>query len=175
MRLQINKDGSIAIFDFSPVQAYKIAVRLEEDGIRFYTELKKDLKEDTVRREVDFLIEEEKRHLKTFQVALAREKEAVGDDFEEDDIVAYLDSSIFDPSRKKEDAGKVQHRHTAWEEAMDMERRSIAFYEGLISSSVSPEAERSFCRILQEEEEHLKKFSGLLRAKCIDSGEGCLL
>ena len=41
MRVQITKDGKIVIQDFSSVQAYKAAIKMEEDGIRFYKDLLK--------------------------------------------------------------------------------------------------------------------------------------
>ena len=175
MRVNIDKKGNISITDFSPVQAYKIAVHMENDGIDFYNEILAGVKDEDARHEIDFLIEEEKKHLTTFTGLLGGIKEVSGDDFEEDDIVDYMRSRVFDVSQEKGDALKMDHRHTALEEALDMERRSIIFYEGCLSHAKEDDAKRAFRKILEEERNHLKKFAELLRIKCINSQKGCLL
>jgi len=58
---------------------------------------------------------------------------------------------------------------------MNMERRSIVFYEGCLNNTKDPAARKALAKILDEERSHLKKFGELLRLKCINSGEGCIL
>ena len=82
MRVQITKDGKIVIQDFSSVQAYKAAIKMEEDGIRFYKDLLKQIKDQDTKEEIDFLIEQETGHLKTFQDLSDKEKETADDSFE---------------------------------------------------------------------------------------------
>ncbi|MBI5873720.1 MAG: ferritin family protein [Candidatus Omnitrophica bacterium] len=175
MRVNIDKAGNITITDFSPVQAYKIAVRMEKDGIDFYSDLLKQVRDAGTQHEIEFLIEQEKAHLDTFQGLLNRVKETANDTFEEDDIVDYIKSRVFNAALEKEEAQKMEHRHTALEEAMNMERRSIVFYDGCLARSKDGDAKSAFKKILDEERKHLTKFAELLRIKCIDSGEGCIL
>jgi len=175
MRVDIDKNGTIVIFDFSPVQVFKVAVRMEEDGIRFYEDLAKKVKDQEARHEVGFLIQEEREHLKTFQKYLDAVKSGADDAFEEDDIVQYVSSKVFDTSQELQEASRMDHRHTAVEEALNMERRSIVFYEACLSRTSDPRAKGAFAKILSEEREHLKKFGELLRIKCINSEKGCLL
>ena len=175
MRVGIAKDGKIVIQDFSSVQVYKAAIKMEKDGIRFYKDLLKQIKDQDARREIDFLIEQETGHLKTFQDLLDKEKEITDDTFEEDDIVNYMHAKAFDYREEKTTTQKMSHRHTALEEAMNMERRSIVFYEGCIAQTKATEARKALVNILEEEEKHLKKFAEVLRIKCINSQEGCLL
>ena len=175
MRVQITKDGKIVIQDFSSVQAYKAAIKMEKDGIQFYGDLLKQVKDRDARQEIDFLIEQELRHLKTFQDLLDKEKETAEDTFEEDDIVNDMHANVFDYSQGKTTTQKMSHRHSALEEAMNMERRSIVFYEGCIAQTKATEARKALVNILEEEEKHLKKFAELLRIKCINSQKGCLL
>ena len=175
MRVQITKDGKIVIQDFSSVQAYKAAIKMEKDGIQFYKDLLKQIKDQGAKLEIDFLIEQELGHLKTFQDLLENEKETADDTFEEDDIVNYMHAKVFDYREEKTTTQKMSHRHTALEEAMNMERRSIVFYEGCLSQTKSTEAQKALDNILEEEKKHLKKFAELLRIKCINSQKGCLL
>jgi len=175
MRVNIDKKGNISISEFSSAQAYKIAIRMENDGIDFYNEILSDVKDEVARNEIAFLIEEEKKHLTIFAGLLGSVKEFSGDDFEEDDIVDYVRSRVFDVSQEKEDALKMDHRHTALEKALDMERRSVVFYEGCLAQTKEDDAKKAFKKILEEETGHQKKFAELLRVKCINSQKGCLL
>jgi len=174
MRVHMDKDGRIAVTDFSPAQAYKIAVKMEQDGMAFYKALADRIKDEEARREIGFLIEQEQEHLATFTRLLEEQEEGAADGFEEDDIVTYMNARVFDASEEHEAAGNMGHRHTALEEALNMERRSIVFYEGCAANTTDPEAKKAFTKIIEEEEQHLKKFGALLRTKCIAQGR-CLL
>lgn len=174
MRVQMNKNGRIAVTDFSPAQAFKIAVKMEQDGMIFYRDLLASIKDGEARREIGFLIEQEEEHLKTFTRLLEERKGEAADGFEEDDIVTYINANVFDASEKKEAVGNMDHRHTALEEALNLERRSIVFYEGCAANATDPETKDAFIKIIEEEEQHLKKFGTLLRTKCIAQGR-CLL
>ncbi len=173
--VKVAKDGTITLSDFNSIQAYKIAIKLEKDGIEFYRELAQEVKDQDARREIDFLIEQEKEHQATFEDLLNKEKKSTEDAFEEDDVVNYLNSHVFDISQGKAKAENMAHRHTAMEEAMNMERRSIVFYEGCLSHTKDPQAKSALEKILGEEKKHLSKFAELLRIKCINSQKGCLL
>ncbi len=175
MRVVADKNGKITLHDFSSPQAYKIAVKMEEDGIAFYAGLVKQVKDEEARREIGFLIEQEREHQRTFRNLLDREKEGAGDDFEEDDIVQYLKSKVFDASQEPKAAKKADHHHTSLEEALNMERRSIVFYEGCLARTTQEDARQAFLKIIEEEKRHLAKFTELLRSKCINSSGGCVL
>ena len=175
MRVNIDKSGKLTISDFSSIQAYKIAVKMESDGIDFYRDLLRQVRDVETQHEIEFLIEQEKSHLEIFQGLLNRVKQAQDDAFEEDDIVEYIKSRIFDVSQEKEKAQKMEHRHTALEEALDMERRSIVFYDGCLAQAKESQAKEAFKKIIEEEKKHLSKFSDLLRIKCINSQNGCIL
>lgn len=175
MRVNIDKTGKIIISDFSPAQAYKIALRMEKDGMDFYHDLLRQVKDTEAVHEIEFLIAQEKLHLETFAALLGQAREGSGDAFEEDDIVDYMNSKVFDVSKEKEEAARMQHRHTALEEALDMERRSIVFYEGCLKNTKDQDAAAAFKKILEEEKSHLSTFAQLLRIKCINSSKGCIL
>lgn len=175
MRVNIDKAGNVSISDFSAAQAYKIALRMEKDGMDFYRGLLAQVKDTEAQHEIEFLIAQEKLHLEAFEGLLEQEREGCGDAFEEDDIVDYMNSNVFDVSKEKEEARKMQHRHTALEEALDMERRSIVFYEGCLKHAKDPKAASAFKKILEEEKKHSSTFAQLLRIKCINSSKGCIL
>ena len=175
MKIKIDETGKITIGDFSPVQAYKIAVKMERDDIVFYQGLLETIKDQEAKRELGFLIKEEEDHLATFQTLLSKEREEAGDAFEEDDVVDYIKSRVSDASLKKAKLSEMEHRHTALEEAMNMERRSIVFYEACVNESKDERSKLAFSAIIEEEKKHLSKFAQLLRIKCINSQNGCIL
>jgi rubrerythrin len=175
MRVNVDKKGTIHISDFSPLQAYKIAIKLEEGGIAFYRDLGRQLKDEEARREIGFMIRQEEDHLKTFKAMLAEAKSSLDDAFEEDDIVDHLKTHIFDASVEKDVADRADHRHTTLEEALNMERRSVVFYQGCLDQTTDTAARKAFSRIIEEEKAHQAKFASLLRVKCLNSGDGCLL
>ena len=86
-----------------------------------------------------------------------------------------MNSHVFDASLEKAEAEKMSHRHTALEEAMNMERRSIVFYEACLAHTKDIQAKTAFKNILEEEKKHLSKFAELLRIKCVNSQKGCIL
>jgi rubrerythrin len=175
MRVTVDKKGQITVSDFSSLQAYKIAANMEERGIAFYGDLLRKISDKEAMQEIEILIVEERAHLKTFRDLLAREKEAVDDRFEEDDVVDYLNANIFDISLQPEVAEAMDHRHTSLEEALHMERRSILFYETCLKQTQAEAALAAFTKIIDEEKRHLEKFAQLLRSKCIQSKKGCVL
>lgn len=175
MRVHIDEKEKISLYDFSPVQAYKTAVHMEQESIRFYQDILGQVKDAEARRDVEFLIGQEREHLKTFEDLLGYVKKGTGDEFEEDDIASYVSSHVFDRSLEKEVQAKAEHRHTILEEAMNMEKRSIVFYQVCHENSSDPHARGAFEKIAREEKKHLEKFGKLLREKCIHSRKGCVL
>ena len=175
MRVNVGKDGKITILDFSAVQAYKIAAKMEKNGIAFYKALIAKVKDEEARREIKFFIKQEEGHLAVFEGLLSAEKEATEDSFEEDDLINYVNSRVFDFSQERSVAENMDHRHAALEEAMDMEKRSIVFYEGCLAQSSDAEVKKKFEQIIEEEKKHLSQYAQLLRVKCINSQKGCIL
>jgi rubrerythrin len=175
MKVTVDKKGRITLSDFSALQAYKAAIKLEEQGINFYTGLLKQVKPGDARLEIQFLIEQESSHRDVFLSLLEQEKESTDDAFEEDDIVDYLNSKIFDASGEKAAAIEMDASQTSLREAMNMERRSIVFYEGCLAQANDAKAKAAFTRIIGEEKKHLAKFAEFIRIKCIDSNKGCIL
>jgi hypothetical protein len=132
MRVDIDKNGVLAISDFAAAQAYKIAIRMEENGIAFYTDLLRLIKDDGVRRELTFLVGEEEAHRVTFLDFLNQEKEEGIDTFEEDDIVSYIHSKVFDVSAEKPAAEAIKGVRTSMAEALNMSVAPFFFMKGVL-------------------------------------------
>ena len=62
MKIDYSK-GRIEITDFNSLEAYKIARKMERDGIEFYKRLQSQSLSPQVNEALGFLLQEEKRHM----------------------------------------------------------------------------------------------------------------
>ena len=81
MKVQKGKDGRVLVTDFSPAQALKIAIKMEQDGMAFYKDLLDQVKDEEARREIGFLIAQEQEHLDTFAGLLKAQNEKADEVF----------------------------------------------------------------------------------------------
>ena len=93
MKVKDTGEG-IQIYDFNPVEALKIARKLEREGIKFYGKLLEKTDDPKVKEALTFLKGEEEEHLRIFEKLLEREDaEAVDDDG--DDLFESVDDGVF--------------------------------------------------------------------------------
>lgn len=175
MKVRLGKKGEIGITDFSSVQAYKIAVKMEESGIAFYDGLRKKAAGGRVRRELEALIREEETHRGVFESLLEEERRREGDAFEEDDIVSFMEAPVFSSAEEKTGVTRIKKTSTALEEARLLEERSIAFYGQCLRATKNPNAKKAFQNIIAEERGHLATVAGWIRERCLKDKKGCIL
>lgn len=150
MRIE-EKEGNLVITDFNEIEAYKIACKIEADGISFY---KKFLSEFS---EVDFLLKEEQKHLKLFNELLFNLKEKKEDSFEGDDFLSTIDYGIFMPVKK------INSPREALQLGIIIEDRSIKFYEFCKDKVSSNTAKKEISNIISEEHKHKELLEEMLK------------
>lgn len=152
---------------FSGKEILDIAVQIERNGHRFYTELQKRAEDPKVRKLAAYLADQELQHIEDFEAL----RERVGDfrpSWEsypgeyEAYIRALVESHIFgDPAGKKfldEAVGEEEALYIA----MGFERDSILFYYEM--SNLVPERERGIVKeLVEQEKEHLRKLNDIRR------------
>ena len=147
----------IQIYDFNPVEALKIARKLEREGISFYGDLLKKAKDPQVKEALNYLRGQEEDHLKIFEKLLEREDpEAVDDD--EDDVFDCVDDGVFLLPQEKDLAADFDN---ALELGVTIEKRSLAFYLELVKHTESEDGKNTINKIIEEEKKHwveLKRF-----------------
>ena len=154
MRIE-EKDGELVITDFNEVEAYKIACKIEKDGIEFYAKISGRVKDDKIKRTLSFLLNEEKKHLKFFEGQFFKVREREGDSSEEDDLLSSIDYGIFQPYQGVnglEDVLKNPPR--ALRLGLILEDKSIKFYEHCRDSVSKEETKQEIAKILEEEQSH---------------------
>jgi rubrerythrin len=133
---------------------YDIAVRIERNGIEFYKAMKERVDDDFI----DFMIEEEKQHIRVFtdifQADAAKADESMLGDYMDESMLAaaYADTSVFalvDP--------KTADTNALYALAISMEKNALLFYSELIAGM--PESYQEDIKLLKgirdEEKKHL--------------------
>jgi len=149
---------------FNEIEAAKIAQNMEKHGRAFYEKAAAKAKDPGARQVFLQLIEDEKRHLATFEdleeQLQADRREAAG--YEDDaEIGAYIDrllstqifTSASDVGRL---ADQAQDDLEALAVAMKAERDAIVFYQEMLDFIDSKVAKEAFQTILKEERRHLR-------------------
>lgn len=159
MRLKF--DGNeIKIYDFNALESFRIARKIEKEGIALYNKLKEAIPENGVRKVVDALLEEEKSHVEVFE----REVEARGgisDD--EESLVDVLDSKVVSPLYETEGLDKVLcDRTEAIRLGLAVEHRAIAFYRSILENTGIEEGREALEKIIAEETKHAERLEALM-------------
>jgi rubrerythrin len=162
MKIKQKKDEFV-IVDFDEIEAYKIACKIEKDGIDFYKKLA-GLVGESVRKMADFLIEEEERHLRVFEDCLYEARQRQEDTFEEDDLFSVMDYGVFYPYKSMEDIRELMNdSKKVLRLGLVIEDRSIKLYsacEKKVSSQSTREALRN---IIEQEKRHKNLLEDMIK------------
>lgn len=158
MKVRESERG-IQIYDFTAVEAYKIARVIEREGIRFYRRLL-DTTDDTKAQEVlGSLRNAEEDHLALFERLLTNAAGEAGDG-DEDGLLDVVDAGIFSVP---DSALAVADFNQALQLGIIIEKRSLAFYLEVEKHTESSEGKDALRKVIAEERQHweqLKRLSG---------------
>jgi rubrerythrin len=162
MKIDYNK-GRIEITDFDSLEAYKIARKMEKDGIAFYQKLQSGNLSPEVSRAVGFLLQEEKKHLKLFEDKIFEIRKDAEDGFEEEAIADYLDSKVFAPFDSLDNLDKyLTDKNKALKLGISIEKNSISFYQACLANVQGAQTKRELELLIKEENSHLAILENLL-------------
>lgn len=142
-------------------EAFKVAINLEKDGLRFYTGAARNIKDEKTRRVFLKLAEDEKLHLELFKKLdeelpsgpAGRPKDI------DDEVVAYLnslvDTGVFKGVQKRLEELKSLEDVDALQIGIQAEKDSILFYQEAYKNSITPSGKKAFKRLIGEEKKHL--------------------
>ena len=162
MRVTLDDQGKLAVSDFTPLEAYHIALHLEERGLDFYERLASRATDPALHAAFVSLLETERSHSRTFR-ALLEEEAAVADvSPEAHDLSHYLEPGVF---RLQEDPDRLLAGIDEPEKVLDLgiriEEEVIAFYEDLLRRTQNAGGRRALTEILDEEREHLARLMNM--------------
>ncbi|MDP2938622.1 MAG: ferritin family protein [Candidatus Omnitrophota bacterium] len=157
-------EGKIRITDFNSIEAYKIARKIESEGIEFYGKLLKQNFDEATNEIMKFLLLEEKAHLKLFEEKLLEAKQNLDDGFEEDSIFDYVDTKVFYPFNAVASLNEaLTNKEKAIRLGVKIENNSISFYEACLLNTKEQQTKKDLRWLIGEENKHLLKLQGLLK------------
>lgn len=149
----------IQIYDFNPVEALKIARKLEREGINFYGNLLQKAEDPKVKEALGYLKGQEEDHLRIFEKLLEREDPEAPDEDDEDDVFDCVDDGVFLLPREKDFAADFD---SALELGVTIEKRSLAFYLELVKHTESNDGKKTINKIIEEEKKHWEELKKLI-------------
>lgn len=165
MKVKLNDSGEVEIYDFNPVEALEVAVKIEEEGINFYTSLTKAVEDDETKNGLQYLLNEEKEHLKFFETQLERARGVAEDGFEEDNIFSYLEPGVFQQFREIKTNSKsvLADPSKAIKLGILVEEDTVKFYRAILKNTGSDEGREAWEKIIDEEVKHKDKLTKILK------------
>jgi rubrerythrin len=159
------KKGVFQITEFNEAEAYTIACKIENDGIWFYGKLLRREKDAGVKKQLQFLLEEEQKHLKFFQERLYELSVQEGAADEDDGVLSSMDFGVFEPYQSIEDLeSALSDAKRALALGVAVEDKSIRFYQACARQVSSEAVREELTRIATEENRHKELFQRLLHA-----------
>jgi rubrerythrin len=138
------------------VNAVDIAIRMETDAIKFYTEASEKVKNKVGKKMFISIVGDEKRHLDMLSDILK------GLDIHIKEISPMKNiKTVFEQMRSEmmEKVAATQDELDAFKIAMDMEKEGMTFYRKAAAEAGSPKEKALFERLVKEEEQHFAAFS----------------
>ncbi|HTY45489.1 MAG TPA: ferritin family protein [Patescibacteria group bacterium] len=154
--MKIEEKGSkLVVVDFDEFEAYRIACKIEKDGIRFYRKLSESVNNAEAKNILEFLMEEEKKHLRFFEDCVASLRESAEDETEDDDLIPSADFGVFQPYQGIVELEKaMSDTRKGLRLGIIIEEKSIQFYGACQQELSAADAKMQIGRIIEEENRH---------------------
>jgi rubrerythrin len=138
------------------MNAIDIAIRMEKDAIKFYTEASEKIKHPAGKKMLMSITEDEKRHMKML-AEIFREIDIKIDEVSPMKNVKTVFESMKDSMMKRIEA--TNDELEAFKVAMQMEKEGIAFYQKAEAEAQKSKEKALFNRLIREEQEHYNIFA----------------
>jgi rubrerythrin len=147
---------------FEPAEIFQFAIRIEENGEKFYRQWSQKLKDTKTKELFSFLADEETKHKKIYEEMVSMiEKYEPFENYPGEYFAylrAYADNKIFNQTKLDRELAGVKDALSAIDFAMDRELDSIVYYQEI--KNLVPETHRkSIDNIIMEERKHFLKLS----------------
>ena len=151
---------------FNASEIYQFAIRIEENGEKFYRKMAKKLDEPKIKELFTFIADEEIQHKKIFENMLSKiesyepPESYPGEYFEY--LRAYVDNVLFSINKFDEDVEKIHNALEAIQFAIDKELDSVLYYQEMRNVVLAHQKEL-IKNIIEEERRHVVKLSEIKR------------
>lgn len=149
---------------FAPSEVFQFAIRIEENGERFYREMARKLDDPEIKDLFTMLVNEEIIHKRIFEKMVTKiETYEPMENFPEEYfeyLRAYADNVIFEPSKLDGIISSIADRKSALDFAIKNEVNSILYFQD--TKALVPVSQRSqIDRIIDEERKHFMKLTNI--------------
>lgn len=157
---------------FAPSEIFQFAIRIEENGEKFYRRMVEKFKDKEIKDLFSTLASDETKHAETYRKMVSKlEKYEPFESFPDEYFAylkAYADKLIFDQKSSDDEVNKITDIRSALNFAIDKELDSILYYQE-IKNLLSESQRDQIDRIIEEERKHFVRLSA-----CRNSGvEAC--
>lgn len=153
---------------FEPSEIFQFAIRIEENGEKFYRQMAQKFDDPEVSGLFSALADEEIKHKAVYEKMVSKIEKYEpfesypGEYFEY--LRAYADTHIFTPKQLEEEMANINDATSALKFAIDRELDSILYYEEI--KKLVPQSERGLIdKIIEEEHRHFVKLSSCKASK----------
>ncbi|MBU4445175.1 MAG: ferritin family protein [Candidatus Marinimicrobia bacterium] len=152
---------------FNSSEIYQFAIKIEENGEKFYRQMVTKLPDKKVKELFTFLADEEVQHKATFSAMLSKFEDYKPAESYPGEYFAYLkayaDNLVFGFGKFDEDIANIENAETALQFAIGKELDTIMYFQEM--KNLVPESERKRINaIIEEERRHVVKLSELKRS-----------
>lgn len=150
---------------FSASEIVKMGIEIERNGQDFYNGLMQKTRDIKLQDIFSLLAQEEEKHIHAFEDILKATQAGQDRGMESDDYYAYMRSLSEQYVFTKENTGKgiaasIRDEKEAIEKAINFEKESIIFYDGI--KKVVLESEKKIVdALIEQEKNHLERLSAL--------------
>lgn len=149
---------------FDASEIFQLAIRIEENGEKFYRHMSQILKETKVKDLFNYLADEEAKHKKLFELMVSKIEKYEPVESYPEEYFAYVralaDDVIFNERKLDEDVKKIEDAVSAIDFAKEKESNSILYYQG-VKNLVPGNQRNSVDSIIEEERSHFTELSNL--------------
>jgi rubrerythrin len=158
---------------FDPSEVFQFAIRIEENGEKFYREMAQKLDDKAVKQLFSALADEEVKHRNVYKDMVAKIEKYEpfesfpGEYFEY--LRAYADNHIFSADLMKKEMDRINDPSSALAFAMQRELDSILYYTE-VKKLVAQNYRQLIDQIIEEERKHYVKLTGCKKstdASCV--------
>ncbi len=150
--------------DSEALQAIEVAIKIEQDGLAFYTAAAEQTDDPNGKKMFQSLARDEAAHQQVFQAA--RESLLQGGDWLSPQQVAAISPGAFPrppvfPTGADIQAAEIPHRQLdALKRGIEAEEASIAFYTEQMNKAQDPQARDMYAYLIEQEKGHLVILEG---------------
>jgi len=159
------------IYPFNAAEAYKIAISIEENGLKFYQEASARFASDPIAELFTQLGKEESIHEATFKKMLSevpnKDAPSVWDPNNETDMYLQMMAGMHVFLENDQALEKALKRVTTKKEAIQLaisfEKDTVIFFVQLKSATEGSAAQKAVDQLIEEEAKHLRKLAAVYK------------